>query len=94
MAMGNQLISCKEHSEHFQGIFTACSGNVQCTWSQGIGFPQLPSAVTRTVDHPLGFLSLEFTFPHYADTPVNIEVCFTPVYVETHVYRDFISSHV
>jgi hypothetical protein len=36
-------------------------------WPWGTGFPQLPSAVTRTVDHPLGSLSLLRTLLHSSE---------------------------
>jgi hypothetical protein len=48
--------------DRLQGTFSALSvlrsGNIQCTWPRGTGFPQLPSAVISTVDHFVGSSSL------------------------------------
>jgi hypothetical protein len=37
------------------------SGDLPCSWPRGTGFSPLPSAVTSTVDHPLGSPSLYST---------------------------------
>jgi hypothetical protein len=50
--------SFSEHSANIQRTFSGHSGNIQCTWPRVTGFPQLPSAVTSTGDHPLGASSL------------------------------------
>jgi hypothetical protein len=49
----------------------------KCTrklWSRGSGFPQLPSAVISTVDHPLGSPSLLILVYLYLWWQVPIEV--------------------
>jgi hypothetical protein len=48
---------------------------IYVAWVQGIGFPQLPSAVISTVAHPLGLPSLYVAvYNHTGDAAAMMQV--------------------